>query len=450
MKRNKLIRIHISLFLAVIVCMIACEDKLNLESPQGISAETALSSDQGVKTALIGCYGALSGIWSGIGGIIQELLANDEDQIIGPFGAWDEIFTKNIQAENGVAANPWNGSYTLINRCNHVLNALEAVKEADRDRVEGEARFIRAAAYFDLVNFYGKAWTDGNPAINPGVPLVLTPTTGIDESSFPMRSTVAEVYERIIADLVFARDHLPEVNDALATTYVASGLLTRVFLMQEDFEQASQEASRVIDSGIFSLVDDFFDIFNQSENTSEDIFAIQKTLQDGGNDFIFFYAGKNYGGSGVIQITDTHVDKYTLGDIRQTFFYLDNFGARRTAKWLNPGTSDGNVNILRLAEMYLTRAECQFRLGHPEEALADVNVIRIRAELPPLGLDSLNLEAILTERSLELAFEGHAFRDTKRTRKNVGDISYNDDRLVLPIPQREIDLNPNLIQNPGY
>lgn len=442
--------IGISLFLFAIVCITACDDKLNLVPPQAISAETALSSDQGVKTALIGCYSSLAAIWSGGNAIIQELMANGEDQIIGPFGAWDEIFTKNIQAENDVSAGPWYRSYNLINRCNHVLGALDAVKKDDRDQVEGESRFIRAAAYFDLVNFYGKAWTDGNPAVNPGVPLVLTPTTGIDESNFPARSTVAEVYELIIEDLVFASEHLPEENDALATSYAASGLLTRVFLMQEDFEEARREASRVIDSGRFSLIDDFFEIFNQSENTSEDIFAIQKTLQDGGNDFIFFYAGRNYGGGGVIQITDTHVDRYTPGDVRQTFFYLDNFGARRTAKWLNPGTSDGNVNILRLAEMYLTRAECQFRLGNPEGALADVNIIRTRAELPPLEPDSLNLEAILAERSLELAFEGHAFRDTKRTRKNIGDIPYNADRLVLPVPQREIDINPNLIQNPGY
>jgi len=301
-----------------------------------------------------------------------------------------------------------------------------------------------------MVNLYGKTWVDGNPEANPGVPLPLTPTRRIDESLLYPRSTVAEGYEVLIADLIFARDNLPEVNDALATTYAASALLSRVFLMQEAFAQARAEASRVIDSGRFILLDNFSAVFNQSADTPEDVFAMQNSFQGGSFELIDVYAGRNQGGNGIILITDAHLEKYEPGDLRQAFFYLDNFSARRTAKWVQNAGDDGNINIMRLAEMYLTRAECHFRLGDPEAAVADLNSVRTRAGLSPLAPEELDLEGILKERSLELAFEGHSFRDAKRNQKNIEDISFDADRLVLPIPLWEMDINPNLVQNPGY
>lgn len=451
MKKGKFRYLRIYLFLIPALLCVACADQLNLESPQAISAETALSSDQGVKTALIGAYEALGNVfWRGRVVIIQELLGNDGDQIVGPFGGIEEVFQKDIVVQNGYTGTVWNQGYICLNRCNNVLASLEAVKEQDRARVEGEARFIRAAVLFELVNLYGKTWVDGNPDVNLGVPLPLTPTRRIDENLLYPRSTVAEVYEVLIEDLVFARDNLPEVNDALATTYAASGLLSRVFLMQEEFALARAEAARIINSDRFILLEDFSSAFNQSADTPEDIFAMQNDFQRGSFELINVYAGRNQGGNGIILITDTHLERYESGDLRQTFFYLDNFGARRTAKWMQNASADGNINIMRLAEMYLTRAECHFRLGDPEAAVADLNLVWARVGLLPLAPEELDLEAILKERALELAFEGHSFRDAKRNRKDIGDIPFDADRLVLPIPQWEMDINPNLVQNPGY
>ena len=110
----------------------------------------------------------------------------------------------------------------------------------------------------------------------------------------------------------------------------------------------------------------------------------------------------------------------------------------------------GNIIVFRLAEMYLTRAEANFRLGTAIGAtpLADINAIRTRANLKPAT--TVTLASILKERHLELAFEGHTLYDIKRNKGNVGTLPYNSPKLILPIPQREVDVNPKLVQNEGY
>jgi hypothetical protein len=181
----------------------------------------------------------------------------------------------------------------------------------------------------------------------------------------------------------------------------------------------------------------------------EDIFTIQITPQDGRNRMSFFYSGELEGGGGFIGITDEHLTKYETGDLRANLFYLDQqSNTRRTSKWKVNVTKDGNVTTIRLAEMYITRAECRFRTNDETGALEDVNIIRSRAGLA--SLSDIDLENILKERFLELVFEGHQFRDTKRNRKKFGDLPFDDPRMVYPIPQREIDVNGALMQNEGY
>ena len=110
------------------------------------------------------------------------------------------------------------------------------------------------------------------------------------------------------------------------------------------------------------------------------------------------------------------------------------------------------MRILRLAEMYLIRAESNFRLGTTtgDIPLKDINRIRARAGLSPLTTATLDLAAILKERKLELAFEGHLLHDIKRLQGNVGSLPWNSPKLVFPIPERETIANPNLVQNEGY
>lgn len=109
-----------------------------------------------------------------------------------------------------------------------------------------------------------------------------------------------------------------------------------------------------------------------------------------------------------------------------------------------------NIPIIRLAEIYLIRAECNQRLGTATGAapLDDYNKVHTRAALP--AATAVTLDDILMERRLELAHEGFKYHDVKRLKGIVGTMPYNDNKLIYPIPQRELEVNKNLVQNPGY
>ena len=148
----------------------------------------------------------------------------------------------------------------------------------------------------------------------------------------------------------------------------------------------------------------------------------------------------------------SHLDLYEAGDDRALLFYIDDAtDDTRVGKWAN---RFGNVKVIRLAEMYLTRAECNQRLGTTVGAtpLEDVDLIRDRANLSTIGV--VTLDAILNERRLELAHEGQRIHDIKRLQGSIVEgivtYPYNSNKLVFPIPQRERDVNSKLTQNAGY
>ena len=431
----------------------SCGEKLNIEPEQAISTSAALSDEQGVRTALIGTYDMLSELPNNTSGDVivnSDLLADNGDLIWTSFIVpLTQLLNKNIAVGNNVVENYWIYSYRTINQANTVLDAVGVVGEADRDAVAAELRFIRALVYFDLVNMYALPWTAGNPESNMGVPIISMPAEESLENPEVPRNSVAEVYEFIIDDLIFAKANLPVQNGVFANTYAASVLLSRVYLMQEKYALATVEADQVISSGQYELLSDLEQVFNQSINSVEDIFTIQVTQQDGQNRVSYLYSGDLEGGGAFIGITDEHLSKYEPGDLRTGLFYTDlQSNTLRTSKWLVNANRDGNVTTMRLAEMYLTRAEGRYRTSDDEGALEDINTIRNRAGLTPLS--EIDLETILNERFLELAFEGHLYRDTKRTRKMFGDRPFDDPKLIYPIPQREMDVNRNMVQNAGY
>jgi len=291
----------------------------------------------------------------------------------------------------------------------------------------------------------------GQANSQPGVPLVLTPTEEINETANIPRESVDAVYNQILDDLTTAKSLLSDVNPERSyyvNSMVASAVLSRVYLQQGEYGDARDEASRVIESDNYELRPTFSDVFNQPENTSEDIFAMQNSAQDGTNSFFTFYSADSRGD---IDINQSHLDEYEANDDRLNLFYSDPAdGATRSGKW-NRATDD-QVKLIRLAEMYLTRAEGNFRLNESigDTPLDDINLIRDRVNLDPYLTGELTLDDILTERKLELMFEGNLLHDIKRTQRNVGSRTYDDEKLVLPIPQREIDSNPNICQNPSY
>ncbi|MEN9838547.1 MAG: hypothetical protein RL177_26 [Bacteroidota bacterium] len=451
-----------NLFLTLLIgaSMMGCSDLLDLEPQASISDDVALSTPGNVQTALVGAYAQLGGAdtYGGSYIYLSEIYSAPSDEIyfngtfIDPF----DINGKNIQTTNAYVTRVWTASYNTINRANNVLSALDVfgADAATRARVEGEARFIRGIAYYNLVQAFGKAFNDGNPATNPGVPIILTPTRVVDAALQVQRNTVAEVYAQAIADLNAAKASLPESNGFYADTYAASALLARVHLAKGDYANAAIEANRVIASGNYSLFPSVASNFSRSANGAETIFAMQVTITAGSNDNAVFHAPLPFGRAD-IQVLDKHMLNYEAGDARASLFTATSRG-RMTSKYTST-TGDSrrfNINVVRLAEMYLTRAEANFRTGGTLGAtpLADVNMIRARVGLADLA--SVTLADILKERRNELIFEGVLRMDMRRNQvaSSIAGaaLAWNDNKLTFPVPDRECNVNGNLVQNPGY
>ncbi|MEO6288165.1 MAG: RagB/SusD family nutrient uptake outer membrane protein [Dyadobacter sp.] len=440
----------------------SCDSKLDVQPTQSIDESVALSTSRDVEVTLIGCYDGLQDVDVYGGGFqyTSELLGNsDELGFGGTFQNLLEMNNKQITTANASALATWRDSYVAINRCNNVLSALDIVDADKKARIEGEAKFIRGSIYFDLVRLYAKSWVDGDNTAKPGVPLVLTPTRIITDADKIPRSSVAEVYAQVLADLTAAKSLLPEVNDAnvnYANKFAASAQLSRVYLTQANFAAARDEASEIIETGGYKLVPEFSSLFytflrNSGANPAEYIFSMIVTQQDGANDMNTFFGIKiaaipGTSGRGDIRVLAKHRGLYEAGDKRGDFF-LTPTNNTYTQKHLD---TFGNVLQFRLAEMYLTRAEANFRLGTVVGAapLTDINMIRARAGLK--AATAVTLESILKERHLELAFEGHMLHDLKRNKLNVGALPFNSPKLIMPIPQREMDVNKQLVQNEGY
>lgn len=433
-----------------------CDKKLEIEPLNNVIADKALLTSSDVEAALVGCYTGIQNaqVYGGYIQLMSDLLAdNGEITFVGTFIPPNQINRKSIQKDNGFVSTIWVNAYNAINRTNNVLANLDKLDTPiKKTRVEGEARFIRAAMYFELVRLYAKDWGDGSPTANPGVPLVLTPTLSLDNLSALQvkRNTVAEVYTQVLTDLAAAETKMTANSTAgsfFANTYVAAGFLSRVYLQQGRFAEAAAAANRAIVPKYVlnpSYVDEFYSGADLLPNSSEDIFAIQFTAQSGTNDLNTFYSADQRGD---INIEDAHFDLYNPADER-----LDLFSGSFSNKY---DSQYGNIKLLRLAEMYLTRAEGNFRAGTNVGAtpLADVNRVRARVGLAPRTV--VTKDDILLERKLELAFEGFRLGDLKRNKESVTDpngvvLPFSSPRLVFPIPLREINVNPNLTQNPGY
>lgn len=447
----KKIKYIIALF-AYLALASSCQKELDLMPNQQLESSVALSSDANVKIVLVGAYRTIrySGTYGGCLLRNSELLAGTgEISWQGTYNAPREIFNHTIISANGDVTAQWLQSYECINVCNNVLSALAVVNEDDREMVEGEALFLRSMMYFDLVRFYAQTYEAGVPNTQLGVPLVLTPTTSITPESYVSRNTVDEVYTQVIKDLLRSIAVLPEENGYYATSGAANALLARVYLQKGDFANARDAANRVIESGLYSLNSTYAAAFNNEEYTSEDIFSTKFTPADGINQMTEFFSTTEYGGrDGDIEILYGHLSLYQPDDDRLHLFWEGNDGIR-SGKW---NTMYGLVNLFRLSEMYLVRAECNRRLGTNvgDTPVNDYNRVHTRAGLPPAV--AVTVDDITYERRLELADEGPKIHDMKRLHQSVGSLPYNSPKLVFPIPEREMTSNPGLAgqQNEGY
>ncbi|HEY9045709.1 MAG TPA: RagB/SusD family nutrient uptake outer membrane protein [Ohtaekwangia sp.] len=460
MKKN-----NILLTLSCIVLIVAgCSQELDIKPKDSVTEDQALDSPEAIQSLLVGAYDRMADddVYGGWIQMTSDLLGTNFDITWnGTFSDPGDIWSKAMTSNNGQAEVTWTETYEAINVTNIVLANLDVVTDEDeKSRIEGEAKFIRGTMYFELVRLFAKDWADGDPAVNLGVPLKLTPTdlNYNPAVNFISRATVAEVYDQVFEDLNTAEELLANLdgNGFYATVWAAKAVLARVYMQQRDYDNARIKANEVIESGQFSLVDRIDRAFNQANNSVEDIFAIQVTNQDGENALQTFYAATAYNGRRDIRIRPEYEALFEEDDQRlQYLIYYDVSGRRLSGKYKD---QFANISIIRLAEMYLLRAEANLLAGGtqvgPNTPGDDLQLIRARAKASDAPANP-TLDDILLERKRELGFEGqfiHDIRRTETTIEQLGTYAWNDDVLVLPIPQREVDANPSLKgqQNPGY
>ncbi|MES1214923.1 MAG: RagB/SusD family nutrient uptake outer membrane protein [Bacteroidota bacterium] len=432
----------------------SCSKNLDQKPNTSIDQDNAVKTSDDVKAVLVGAYYDMGSrnLYGGRVFLDQDLLANSDDiDWTGTYQGMTQIYQKQIPVDNTFVSDIWLAGYKTINDANTVLDNISLVEDVDKAQVTAEAKFIRGASYFALIQVFAKDWSNGDPAANDGVPLILKSTSDVDATSQVPRNKVSEVYTQIISDLSAAAADLPQSNTFYANQMAANAILARVYLQQGNFENAAIAANDAITGSVdnnLHLMDHFADAFPTKDppktidNTPEDIFSLQVTNTSGFNGFNEFYAETSRGD---ITVTDDHYDKYEADDDRINMINGDGYVAKFDNVY-------GNVHTIRLAEMYLIRAEANFRssgnLG--AEPLDDINLIRERALLPDLDAGDLTLDAILHERFIELAFEGFWLQDVKRNKQPVGNLDWDSPKLVFPIPIREIRVNPKLTQNDGY
>lgn len=432
----------------------SCSKKLDINPTQSVDQEIVFNSDKNIKSALTGAYDVVSSD-ALLGGDVQlysELLGADgEITWVGTYNQPDEIFNKSILTNNSYIRDTYTEGYRAINICNNIIAAIDIVNEEDRDHVKGQALFLRGLVYFELVKLYAHPYSEGNINSNLGLQIITTPTKDgkITEANKVPRSSVADTYQQILDDLTTAKSLLDDEIGSYGGKYVAAAVLSRVYLQMADYPKAAAEANDVIENSGASLEGSYSNAFNNTSPSSEDIYVLPVTAQDGDNDMHLFWSISAYGArDGDIEINQKHIDLYESGDSRLSLFYTDDDDVYRSGKWK---FQYRYLPVIRLAEMYLTRAEANFRMGTSVGATPDHDlneVIRNRAGLAPVAV---TLDNIIYERRLELAHEGQRIHDVKRLKESVDGFPYNDNKLVLPIPLREINAGAGVLeQNPGY
>ncbi len=405
-----------------------------------------------------------------------------------------------IGADDGFR-NYWTSIYRGINNANTVLSAVPSIEfdEKLKNRILGEAQFLRALLYFDLVRSFG------------GVPLITEPTIDDSNNQIP-RASAEEIYDLVINDLLQAESLLPDSyggsDVGRPTSGAAKSLLAKVYLTLQDWGNAREKADEVIQSGAYSLFQDFRDVFRvENENGQEHIFSIQ--FEAGGADavassFTSDFASRNpdillglgtglRAGAGIAaeqEFFDNYPDHYrkniTMIDSFPTPFFPEIMGEESGVAQAGPACmkywdptipdenqGDANWMVLRYADVLLMFAEAENELSGPTPAAYNaINQVRKRARdanadgvddpdelaaLPDLSGLSTNefRQAVLRERELELCFEGHRRWDLLRRNMFVEELQASGKpaearHILFPIPSLEILANPSLTQNPGY
>jgi hypothetical protein len=440
----------------------ACSSVLDVPPTSSVPSETAIADAVGARAALAGAYAGLqSGRLYGQTIIDWTELLSDNARFVGTFDNYADADANQLRADNASVASIWNGSYDEINRVNEIIQKVPNVADlpaAEKDEILGEAHFLRALAYHNLVKLFG------------GVPLRLEPVASASEAASISRASAAEVYTQILADIALAKTEITAgpTQTRQASRGAVLALEARVRLYQADYAGAEAAALAVEGLG-YSLAPVFSQLFDATgNNTPEDIFRVAFSPTQS-QSVGFYYLPKALGGryevapttgaAGIIAAFDPasggNIAIYAPIDARG-IWSISRAGTRTyAAKFRNP-SGDEDIHVVRLGEVILIRAEALARLNRLPEAVAEYNRLRVRAGVAPdptTGTQAVVLAAVARERRLELAFEGDRWADMVRTGQVLTFFAVNAipaSQAILPIPQAEMDVVPGLTQNPGY
>jgi starch-binding outer membrane protein, SusD/RagB family len=479
----------IKLFILALITFIlgGCSDLSLDQVPQTERSEgNFYKTNADFYNAIVGVYGTFKHpgiIEKGSGSYLYmtELVTDNTDTGAARGGTANELYyfeDFNFALASTTISNAWTGNYLGVARTNSILDRLPSanIPQASKDRFEGEAKFLRALFYFNLVRFFGN------------VQLVTSEFTSPYGANNIPRTPVADVYNLILSDLKTAETKLPatipNAEAGRASLWAAKALLGKVYLTLKQYDNASAKLKEVIDGNAFSLMPKYADVFAATTSfatNKEYILAVQyKSGNIGqGSDLWSIWAAVNSGvallgagggtGLGFNRPTADMEAAYEAGDLRKDASMLSSYKAtngsnvneKYVVKYRQQGALSGDSDVdfplLRYADVLLMYAETLNELGKPAEALPFMNQIRKRAGLADkttLSQADLRL-ALEQERRVELAFEGHRWFDLIRTGRFVTvmkakGFKVQDFHQLFLVPQREIDLNKAITQNTGY
>lgn len=472
----KKVILYISLSLAVFFS--SCDSLIDVQPRQSIDTATAFSSEEAVRAAILGVYDRLQGlrVYGRDLIAIPEALS-DNGRATNKSGRLNPEYLNQPGAHftDGL----WQGSYYAINQINLILENLPTIPrmaQASKDVVEGEALFMRALFYFNLTRCY--AYDPGAivaPSNKGAVPLILKGVTGLDQVELSARASIDDIYAQIYKDLDGAITKLPARTAVNRVNKVsAQAIYSRVALYRRDYAAVVKNANDALNGGVGSFLsnaayiggfrsainpESIFEIeFQTPENTgvNESLQTSYTTLLTPGN-------RATTGGFGDLVPTNDLLAQFETGDVRRNLYELGTAGrgAAETecTKFLgkNGQPNLDNVPVIRVSEVILNRAEALAMQGNAAAALTDLNRIRTRAGLAESAASGTALlEEILKQRRVELAFEGHRWFDLKRLGRDIvkaapaQTVPFTDFKILARLPVREIQINSNLQQNPGY
>jgi len=466
-------KINNSIFGTIILLLLSinfsCEDQVSIDAPTDKLVRTEVfRNDRTAISAMNGIYNELyQADFSGGSRSSVTVLAGLSSDNVQYFNSVNlnmmEFPDHEILPTNPGNLELWSSAYNIIYLCNSFIEGLINSTSIDlelKQQLEGEARFIRAFTYFYLINLYDK------------VPLILN--TDYKVNALKPQVEKEEIYTQIEDDLKFSSETLNtsyrNSERTSANKYVAKAFQARVYLFLGDWQASEKLSTEVIqETASYEILDSLDDVF--LANSREAIWQISP-IGGGGiasntNDGSMFVIDPFFSFFSTLKLDESLVAEFSENDLRREKWigYNASLKAYFSHKYKISASSQFPIQeysmVLRLAEQYLIRAEARLKMGKTQEAVADLDVIRKRANLsllteinPTISSEAL-LREIYTQRRVELFTEwGHRWFDLKRS--GHIDTTFNNsptweitDRFY-PIPSEEISKNPNLIQNDGY